>query len=365
MKTLLLAFAILLIGASVPAQTKFIPASNEAFRYVGRFDFSNPNEVRFDWSGVYIQFNIRSTECAVRMSDTGHNYYNVLVDDQPSKTIEVKSDTTILFATGLGSQVHKIQIYKRTEGNQGIGTFKGIMISENGEMLPWKEIPARKIEFIGNSITCGYGTEGKTKSERWKPSTENNFMSYAPIMARAFNADYHIVAHSGEGVVRNYGYKEKISPTGTMPVRFNRVFDEKELPLWNFSQWKPDLVVINLGTNDFSTKPYPDKAVFTAGYEKLINEVLKQYGDLPVFCVVGPMTDEPCYSYVKEMVENFRSSEGKKNIYFVGIPTYLMNPEKDLGSDTHPNYSGAKKMSAHVLPVIASILGWEYSDSEF
>ena len=52
MKTLLLAFAILLIGASVPAQTKFIPASNEAFRYVGRFDFSNPNEVRFDWSGV-------------------------------------------------------------------------------------------------------------------------------------------------------------------------------------------------------------------------------------------------------------------------------------------------------------------------
>jgi lysophospholipase L1-like esterase len=67
---------------------------------------------------------------------------------------------------------------------------------------------------------------------------------------------------------------------------------------------------------------------------------------------------------VKEMVENFRLAE-TKNIYFVGIPTYLMNPEKDLGSDTHPNYPGAKKMAAHVLPVIASILGWEYSDSEF
>jgi len=76
------------------------------------------------------------------------------------------------------------------------------------------------------------------------------------------------------------------------------------------------------------------------------------------------MTDEPCYSYVKEMVENFRSEKGKKNVYFVGIPTYLMNPEKDLGSDTHPNYSGARKMAAHVLPVVASVLGWEYSDSE-
>ena len=61
-----------------------------------------------------------------------------------------------------------------------------------------------------------------------------------------------ILSHiSGQGVVRNYGYKEKVSPTGTMPVRFNRVYDEKELPVWNFKQWKPDLVVINLGTNDF------------------------------------------------------------------------------------------------------------------
>ena len=363
MRKLILAFVFLQICFIGFTQTKFIPASNQAFRFVGRFDFSNPQEVRYDWSGVYIQFSLKSTECAIRMSDTGHNYYNVFVDEQPSKTIEVKSDTTIVIAKGMGNQIHKIRIYKRTEGNQGIGTFKGIVISENGEMLLWKAVPTRKIEFIGNSITCGYGTEGLSKSERWKPSTENNYLSYASIMARAFNADYHITAHSGEGAVRNYGFKEKVSPTGTMPRRFNRVFDEKEQPLWDFTKWKPDMVVINLGTNDFSTQPFPDKDVFIAGYKKLIDEVRKQYGDLPVFCVVGPMTDEPCYSYVKEMVEEFRSGS-RKNVYFVGIPTYLMIPEKDLGSDTHPNYSGAKKMAVHVLPVISSILGWDYKQSE-
>jgi len=365
MKKLFFAIAFLQIFLTGFTQSKFIPASNQAFRFVGRFDFSNPQEVRYDWSGVYIQFSIRSTECAVRMSDTGHNYYNVFVDDRPSKTIDVKSDTTIVIASGLENQIHKVRIYKRTEGNQGIGTFKGIVISEKGEMLPWKEIPTRKIEFIGNSITCGYGTEGLMKSERWKPSTENNYLSYAAIMSRALNSDYHITAHSGEGAVRNYGYKEKVSPTGTMPRRFNRAFDEKEQPLWDFTKWKPDMVVINLGTNDFSTQPFPDKDVFIAGYKKLIDEVRKQYGDLPVFCVVGPMTDEPCYSYVKEMVEDFRSANQKKNVYFVGIPTYLMIPDKDLGSDTHPNYSGAKKMAANVLPVIASVLGWEYKADEF
>ena len=363
MSRLFFAIAYLLVCLPSFAQTKFIPASHESFRYVGRFDFSNPLEVRYDWSGVYIQFSFRGTECAVKMNDTGHNYYNVFVDDQPSKTIDVKSDTTIVIASNIASQIHKIRIYKRTEGNQGTGSFKGVMISENGEMLPWKDVPTRKIEFIGNSITCGYGTEGLSKSERFKPSTENNYLSYAPIMARAYKADYHIVAHSGMGVVRNYGHKEKVSPKA-MPDRFNRVFDEKELPIWNFSQWKPDVVVINLGTNDFSTQPFPDKTVFKAGYEKLINEVKKQYGDVPVFCIVGPMTDEPCYTYVKEMVEDFRSVYQRKNVYFVGIPTYLMNPEKDLGSDTHPNYSGQRKMAAHVLPVISSILKWDYEGKE-
>ncbi|MDO9040271.1 MAG: GDSL-type esterase/lipase family protein, partial [Bacteroidota bacterium] len=270
---------------------------------------------------------------------------------------------TIVIARNIGTHIHKIRIYKRTEGNQGTGSFKGILIPENGEMLEWKDVPSRKIEFIGNSITCGYGAEGLSKSERFKPSTENNYLSYAPIMARAFKADYHIIAHSGMGVVRNYGYKEKVSPNA-MPDRFNRVYDEHELPLWNFRQWKPDMVVINLGTNDFSTQPFPDKAVFKAGYEKLIDEVKKQYGEVPVFCIVGPMTDEPCYSYVKELVEDFRSVYQRKNVYFFGIPTYLMDPDKDLGSDTHPNYSGQRKMAGHVLPVISSILEWDYDGKE-
>ena len=358
-----LAVSMLLVGSIGFSQSKFIPASNTNIRYVGRIDFSKPQEASFDWSGVYIQFSFWSNRCSVKMSDTGHNYYAVFVDDKPSKTFDVKSDTTLNLGSDLGPQTHKVRIYKRTEGSQGTATFKGILLDENGEMLPWKEIPVHKIEFIGNSITCGYGTEGKTKSEHWTPATENNYFSYAPIISRAFNADYHITAHSGQGVVRNYGDKQKISAKA-MPDRFKRLYDEKEQPLWNSKLWKPEVVVINLGTNDFSTQPFPDQADFRKGYENLIDNVVKQYGEIPVFCIVGPMIDEPCYSYVKQMVDDLRNIYQKRNIYFVGIPTYLMNPEKDLGSDTHPNYSGQRKMAAHVLPVMSSILGWEFKTSE-
>lgn len=364
MKKILLFLTFLTLLTPGFAKTKFIPASDKNFRYVGRCDRSKLEEVRFDWSGFYIQFNFTGSECKLRMSDTGHNYYNVFVDNQPAKVIDVKSDTTIVVARGLTGKSHRLQLYKRTEGNQGTGLFKGVELSETGELLPWTDIPERKIEFIGNSITCGYGVEGKRPDERWTPQTENNYLSYGPIMARAFGADYHITAHSGLGVVRNYGYREKISPQA-MPDRFNRVFDEKEEPVWDFSKWKPDVVVINLGTNDFSTPPFPDRNDFEEGYEKLINKIFDAYGEIPVFCIVGPMIDEPCYSYVKEVVGRFRTTYQKQNVYFVGIPGYLMVRDKDLGADSHPNYSGQRKMAAHVLPVISGVMGWSYNNHEF
>ena len=91
MKRFLFSLVFVLCVVAGWAQSKFIPASNPNIRYVGRLDFSDSQEVRFDWAGVYIQFTFRSTYCAVRMSDTGHNYYLVLVDNQPAKTIDVKS----------------------------------------------------------------------------------------------------------------------------------------------------------------------------------------------------------------------------------------------------------------------------------
>ena len=353
----------LISATAFPQDRRFVPASDKNFRYVGRCDFSNPDEIKFDWSGVYIQFRFTGSYLSLKMDDTKHNYYNVFLDDEPVRVIDVKSDTLIVIAEGLQKKEHWLQLYKRTEGEQGTGTFKGIDIDNKGELFFWDDVPSRKIEFIGNSITCGYGTEGKNAAEHFKPETENNYHSYAPVIARAFHADYHIAAHSGQGAVRNYGDKNKVS-SYNMPVRYLQLFDQQKEPLWNFSEWIPDAVVINLGTNDFSTRPFPDKVIFQKGYENLILKVREFYGDIPVFCVVGPMIDEPCYSYVKEMVDNFRKVYRTGHVYFIGIPQELMVKDKDLGSDSHPNYKGQRKMAAHVTPVISSVMGWNYDGQE-
>jgi len=338
--------------------TEYAPAS-PGIRVTGR-TFVNPQGlIEFDWPGITISATFSGTACAIKMDDTGHNYYNVFVDDLPVMIMQVLSDTTIVIAENLENSEHKLVITKRTEGFQGIATFKGLLIDQHGKLLAQDPPPARKIEFIGNSITCGYGTDSDDRFEDFKPETENNYHSFAPITARAFGAEYHIVAHSGQGVVRNYGYEKQVSPYA-MPDRYLQVFDTRKTPLWDFNDWKPDMVVINLGTNDFSTEPHPEETVFNRGYNSLIKTVRSKYGAVPIFCIVGPMTNEPCYSYVKKMVEGNRNFLSDENVYFIGIPTYLMIDEEDLGASMHPNYSGQVKMAAHIVPVISSVMGWEY-----
>ena len=113
---------------------------------------------------------------------------------------------------------------KRTEGEQGRTTIHAFLLDRGRRLLPAAPAPGRHIEFIGNSLTCGYGTEGLSKDEPFKPQTENCNKAYACIIARYFGADYTLIAHSGRGAARNYGDKNATSQN-TMADRVANTFD--------------------------------------------------------------------------------------------------------------------------------------------
>ncbi len=354
--------ACILLGAALQlhSQSEF-PANDPNISIMGRTLENASGQIEFDWPGVTIETRFTGTSCTLKMGDTKENFYNVFIDDLPVKVVSVMGDTELRIAQNLPAGEHTLKVVKRTEGNEGKATFKGIVLDNGASLKKTSTAYKHKIEFIGNSITCGYGTEGATKDEKYMPETENNYKSYAPITARAFNAEHHVIAHSGQGIVRNYG-DENMTSDYTMPDRYKQTLDSEMAAMWDFSKWKPDAVVINLGTNDFSTEPHPIETVFNRKYTHLVKFIRESYGEVPIFCVVGPMIDEPCYSVVKKMVDANRTHLDDLNIYFIGIPTYLIDEDKDLGSDWHPNYSGQMKMSKLVVPVIASVTGWEYGE---
>lgn len=361
---LLLLLTLFLSAVNGHAQ-ELIPPTHPAISYQGRVDRSNPDVVRFDWPGVSFGCRFTGERIGLRMEGGERNHFNLFIDGELVSVFSAPRDTTLFFQPSTPGKSHELLLTKRTEADMGMTLFMGFIPAEKGEILPSLRQSERKIEFIGNSITCGYGTEGSNRDERFRPETENNYKSYAAILARAFNAEAHYIAHSGKGMVRNYGDEKPVSdPQETMLGRYDYTLDNDPSLQWDFSRWKADCVVINLGTNDFSTMPHPNRDSFLNAYKQIISKVRSSYGDVPIFCVVGPMINEPCFTYVKELTSYYRNEANDGQVYFAGLPDNLLNDRGDLGSDWHPSYIGQLKIASQLLVPIATKMEWHFHTDE-
>ncbi|HEY9167588.1 MAG TPA: SGNH/GDSL hydrolase family protein [Candidatus Kryptonia bacterium] len=334
-----------------------VDADNPNIQYIGRFNFSNPKRVLFDWAGVYICARFSGTSCSVRIHDSTDEYA-VTIDDHAPRILSMDSSDVYRVASGLTDSVpHTIILQKRTEPLVGRGAFMGFILDRGARLLAPEKRPGRRIEYIGNSITSGFGVMGDSSNCNFTPQTEDAAMSFAAIASRALGADYHMISYSGRGVVRNYGDKNKIS-VDPMPALYDRTCNFDSTVKWDFTKWIPQSVVINLGTNDFSTEPHPDRDVFEAAYDRLINRVRALYPGVTMFCVTGPMIMEPCTDYVSEVVRKQQQSEGRdKDVFLIDIPHSIMDPG-DWGCAMHPNIFGAEKMANIIVPLIRLRMNW-------
>ena len=148
----------------------------------------NAGRVSFDWIGVHAMFKFTGGYCAVKLSDTGRDYYNVFIDGVLSKVAIARgTDTTVVLAENLSKGPHTLLLQKRTEGEQGMTTLNEFLLAHDGEIYSHSNIK-RHILFIGNSLTCGYGTESLSGKEDFFASTENCNKAFGCILARYFHA---------------------------------------------------------------------------------------------------------------------------------------------------------------------------------
>lgn len=129
-------------------------------------------------------------------------------------------------------------------------TFYGFIVESAAEVLPCRPKAARRIEFIGDSVTSAVGNEGKATSSKSrfgiKGRTENVHNGYACILARMFDAEAHVLAWTGKGVHSNAG---DWGPN--LPMLWKNTIASREGEgEWGLSTWTPDVVVVNVGAND-------------------------------------------------------------------------------------------------------------------
>ena len=349
---LLLLFAT---AALAGAARERVPAADSRIAYVGRTLVTPEKAVSFDWSGVYARISFTGGYLALEATDTGRDYFNVWIDREPSaepdKVVVIDGDTTIVLFSQKEQtpQPHRIVIQKRTEAEQGRATFRAFVA--DGRILQAEGVRERLIEVIGDSYTCGYGSENSVRDDPFRPEDENPAKTYADILGRYFGADILRVAHSGQGIDRNYNDAGR---GWHMPQRYLQTFDLDQEPAWTFEGKKPDITIIYLGTNDFSTGRQPGFPEFRTGYVQLLLAVKAYYGaDHPVLCV-APKHSADHHDYIRRVVE----SCGYPAVYYASLPLDVHNNESDLGASWHPNYTGHLKKAYTLIPVISTLTGW-------
>jgi lysophospholipase L1-like esterase len=349
----------LAIGSALATVSDTIKANNPLIEYTGRIDFSNPLAPEFSYSGVSVRACFRGTGISILLNDeSSENEYNVIVDNVIKRIIVSKGLTVYPIAAGLKNTVHEIEIFRLTELTFGKTMFTGFLLDKGKSLDPIKNNRKHVIEYVGNSITCGYGNEGAL-GVKYGPTTENHYLTYAAFTSRNFNARHLAVCRSGIGIYRNYGD----STTGSkdcMTNNYSRVFLYDATPLYNFNL-KPDIICIDLGTNDFSNSNngfVVDTVKYIHNYIAFIDTLQLRNKNTDVLVLLGPMLTDPSLSTVRrclKFIVDAANKKGNGKVYFFEMSQQGTN----YGTDYHPVVSQHLKNSIELTNYIKQIKGWE------
>lgn len=341
-------------AAEGEAEAKNAPSKNAIttpVRFVGRF-VKEPNGEgrRFAWPGSAVIGRFKGTAVSMHLRDEGWNLFQVIVDGEFKKVLktDAKHDHYVL-ADDLTDGVHQIEIHRRTESKVGEAIFYSF--EPKGTMLPPPPAKERKIEIIGDSISTGYGNEGPGAACGYVNSQQNEYLTYGAIAARELDADHTTIAWSGKTLHEMRDY-------------FTRTLPAREDSVWDYAQYQPQVVVVNLGTNNFANID-PGEARYVKLYHELIERVRGAYPKAFIVCALGSMLSDiypddrknltQARKYMRVAVTKLKE-QGDKNLEFLEFPE--QKHTDGLGCGFHPSLKTHKLMADRLVPFVKEHLGW-------
>lgn len=337
--------------AQAARKLQFFAADHPNIQYTGRIDFTDKKLPRFWQPGVYIEASFTGSYCEVIVNDEvlwgkNHNYIEVVVDGI-AKRLQTKGRTdTIVVANNLSEGTHSLVFCKNTEANIGYLELVGIRCKALAQ--PPKK-PVRKIEFYGNSITCGASADlsGVPCGQGLWHDQHNAWLSYGARAARDLDAQFHLSAVSGIGLMRSCCGMNII-----MPKVYDKVSMRNDTIGWDFNNYQPDVVTIGLGQND----GIQDSMLFIKNYIAFLGKLRGHYPNARFVCLVSPMADnhlKAFMQYALEEVVKCMHGSGDKEVSCFAFSRQYIN-----GCDSHPDIDEHALMANELASYLKKIMRW-------
>jgi lysophospholipase L1-like esterase len=325
---------------------------DEHIHYEGRIDWHDPQQPSMSFPGSALAVHFRGTGFEARFSTTIADHIQVVIDGKPTAAFAVAKDPALYpIASDLPAGEHTAILYKCTESNRGTLKFYGLRLAPGTRLL---SVPRakRNIEFIGDSITAGYGDMAANQHEPVSPENSNWYYTYGAITAREFGAEQVTVAVSGIRLTQSGEWD-------AMPRVYRRVHPNDHDLAWDFKRGPvPDVVVIDLATNDFRMKS-PSESEWTGTFGEFLDFVRSHRPSAEIYIADGPLmsgTDvEHLRAWNREVVAQ-RKASGDGRCHTISFPEQLASD--GYGSDFHPNVKTQMKMAERLVAAIRADTGW-------
>ena len=340
----------------------FIKFSDAHLQYEGRIT-QDHEAASFYWPGTTVTLRFNGTGIKAVMKDfNGQNYFNIIIDNNEPVRIKIDSTkNTYTLAENLPKGTHTITLFKITQAHieykRGYTRFYGFEVDPGSKLLSPPPYAKRAIEFYGNSITCGDGIYDSTGGDRGASIFENNYISYGARTARHFKSRYRCIAKSGIGITVSYG-------SLIMSEMYDRVNPFDSAGKWDFGQYTPGIVVVNLLQNDrgivnrpdyehfikrFGATP-PTKEFIISSYQQFIQQLRSKYPGAHIICALGSMDASADGSVWRGYVE-----QAVKNINDTKIYTHFFRYK---GSPKHPLVKDHEVMAESLIRFIEQNIKW-------
>lgn len=367
-------------GGSAPGALGGAEPGPPAVQLVGRFDMRDPVGPICAWPGCRIVARFTGTQVSVWLRedvqvwmDGAPSEWDVAVDGAWQKKLVMPAmggEQEYVIAAGLPDGTHVVELYKRSEAQDGATQFLAYDFG-GGKLLSPPARKERRIEIIGDSAASGYGVEGvglgpDCPGPDHAARYQNFRQSMGARLGEMLDAEVAGTVHSGKGIVRNIWTADK----ETIPVLFPRANPADPTSTWDFSSFLPDVVVIMVGGNDFAIGQPADEgpatlAEFTAAYDAFVVSLRQKYPAAQIFLTVSPTVsdDEPAGRSTRSNViagmngvsrRRNDAGDAKVHAFEPGIAT----PVERTGCEGHGNPQFHDRVARELAAQIEAKAGW-------
>lgn len=330
--------AIRLLDKTAPAGTPL--ALHIGGRVVSRDGYQR------QWPGTYWEAAFRGSAVGLAVGP-GAVSLRIRVDGGPPVSL-VRPAPGLYRIAAKGPGAHRVRIDVASESQIEPSVLRGLYAPRGVTPLPAPAARPRQMEFIGDSHTVGYGNTSPVRQcsqdAIWR--TTDTTQGVPGVTAAKYDADYQVNAISGRGVVRNYGG----FAAPTLPEAYPFALFDGRTPAAT-PGWHPQVVVIALGTNDFSTplKPgerWADRDALHTDYEHryvaFVGRLRMAYPNAFFVLWATDLVDGEIAREVGKVTETLRAG-GERRVAFVPV-----NGLSFTGCDSHPSVADDQRIAAAI-----------------